>query len=369
MDDKCPLCGKPLSTDEYEKVRKTMEEKMKQGMKEELETRIAEQEMAHEKALETARSEMAIQARRDVVAAKEEAKAEAVEEVRREAAAKELERDAAMEKAIAEQVKSQVKEITEEAGKTSRLLKDLEYEKLKLEKERDIRERQFEDYKKKQEGRSSILRGQVGEGTLYEILQKKFPDDDFVKEKPGQETADIIQRIRHNGAYIDTPICYDNKDDKQVSTQDTKKAKKYTTIHGTQHVIIVSRAMPAGSNQGITTKDGVLLVHPYIITDVVSVIRDGIIRIAEAAANAEDRDGKEADLYRYVTGDEFRAGVDRLFSLRDEMASLQSRERKEHETIWKKRDEMIEVMSAQLLDVRDHITKITQGVLQKIRQG
>ena len=246
---------------------------------------------------------------------------------------------------------------------------DLKHENQKLIQELELRRKQFDEYKKKQDGRPAWFRGMVGESVLLKMLEEKFPDDDFVKEKPGQETADIIQRINYNGTYLDTPICYDNKDDKQVSLMDTKKAKKYRTIHSTPYVIIVTRVMPAKSNHAITTKDGVLLVHPYIVNDVVSVIRDGIIKIAAAAANAEDRDGKEADLYRYITGDDFSTRVARLFSIRDDLAALQEQEKKEHEKIWKKRAEMLDIMSSQLIDVEDHISKITQGVLQKIKTG
>lgn len=342
---KCPLCGNALSTTEYRDV----EEKVK-----------AEAKQAAQKA----QHDMEAKMNEELEKVRQDAEKKTAEMERRFA-----DREADMEKRIAEQVQAQTREITNDAEKAASQNLDLKYENDKLQEQIKIKERQFEEYKKKQDGHPSWLRGRVGENVLFNALVERFPNDDFVKEKPGQETADIIQRIKHEGAYLDTPICYDNKDDKKVSVTDTKKAKKYRTIHSTPYVIIVTRSMPAKSNLAITTKDGVLLVHPYIISDVVSVIRDGIIKIAAAAANAEDRDGKEADLYRYITGDDFTTRVARLLSIRDDMATLQEQEKKDHERIWKKRDEMLDIMSSQLVDVKDNISKITQGVLQKIKAG
>ena len=136
---------------------------------------------------------------------------------------------------------------------------------------------------------------------MYSSLTEAFPSDLFRRQKRGQSSGDVIQQIRIGGKSLDIPIVYDNKSASTVTKKDIEKAKKYQKIHGTNYVIIVSANLPKTSvpNELYGSREGILLVHPSIVTEVARQIRNGIIEVSKLSTSKEDQKSKQAKLYQY----------------------------------------------------------------------
>jgi len=232
--------------------------------------------------------------------------------------------------------------------------------------ERDLQLSRFSveiDSLKKQLTQSqSELKGESGELDLFATLTDAFPNDHFRRQKRGTSTADVIQQIRTRGKSLDIPIVYDNKNANTVTKKDVEKAKKYQKIHGTSYVLIVSANLPKATvpNGLYGTRDGIILVHPNIVTEVAKQIRTGIIEISKLSSSTDDQKSKQAKLYQYVISSEFSMIMENISSVNEKLFLLQTKEEKDHNTLWKTRKELCD----QLVNTHNDFTSGIESIIQ-----
>ena len=209
------------------------------------------------------------------------------------------------------------------------------------------------------------LRGEAGELDLYAALTAAFPDDHFKRQRRGARGGDLVQRIRSRSGFLDTPIVYDNKSAATVTKADIEKAQGYRLQHGTEYVLVVSASLPKRSvpNGLVGEKDGVLLVHPSIVAEVARQIRSGIVEVSRYSLGAADREGKQARLYDYIIGAEFASAVGSIADVQEKVAALQSKEERDHQTLWKTRRALHERLERLYADMSSGIESITHGGL------
>lgn len=228
---------------------------------------------------------------------------------------------------IGNQYKDEISELTNLLKK-----KDIQIQRAKEEAEL---------LKKKLTQNQSELTGEVGENTLYNILTEAFQQeqDCFERSKRGTEMGDIIHYIKTHNGILDTKIVYDNKSSSTVTRSDIEKAQRYKKIHNTNHVIIVSSNLPKRDieNRLIGQKEGILLVHPDIVVEVVKQIRQGIIKISNYAKSKIEKESKEAELYDFITSDNFLGVIEENKFEYYHILKDQETEEKDHQTLWKRR--------------------------------
>ena len=244
------------------------------------------------------------------------------------------------------EIKKSKKDIEDVAFEKGKANADIELTKLKTEIEkRDLQldrfRRDTDDLKKKLEQKQSELGGEIGERDLYFDLTQAFPNDSFTRQVRGKSMGDIVQKIRTaTNIALKTPIVYDNKQAETVTAKDIEKAKKYKDVHATDYVIIVSRNLPKKEvkNGLFGEKEGILLCHPCIVSDVVRQIRRAIIEINKQSGSRKDRENKESKLYDYIRSSDFTSTVEKLHDIYQKAADLQDHEEKAHEGLWKQRN-------------------------------
>ena len=162
---------------------------------------------------------------------------------------------------------------------------------------------------------------------------------------------------------------YDNKAAKTVTKKDIEKAKKYQKIHGTDYVIIVSANLPKTSvpNGHYGTRDGILLVHPSLVTEVTKQIRTAIIEISKLRLSSKDQKSKQSQLYEYITSSEFSRIIEEFSTVYEKLYKLQSKEEKDHQTLWKSRNHEIDKLVKLSNDMGSGIESITQTSLDEIK--
>lgn len=414
-DTRCPLCNKPLATDEYERAVTEMEDRIRQRYAQDLE---AEREAAaraakesderhaaeagrlraeHEKstaqlqknledgqakqmaALEKRYDKMAAQSSKQMAALEKRLKAQHQKDIAardRQAAAAEKRRRDEHRRDVAERDR-QIKDLKSRQAADKRAAADearagFDSERRKLREDltaKDVQLRRFEgevgQLKEQLRQSQSELRGEAGELDLYAALTAAFPDDHFKRQRRGTRGGDIVQRIRSRSGFLDTPIVYDNKSAATVTKADIEKAQGYRLQHGTEYVLVVSASLPKRSvpNGLVGEKDGVLLVHPSIVAEVARQIRSGIVEVSRYSLGAADREGKQARLYDYIIGAEFASTVGSIADVQEKVAALQSKEERDHQTLWKTRRALHERLERLYADMSSGIESITHGGL------
>ena len=414
-DTRCPLCNKPLATDEYERAVTEMEDRIRQRYAQDLE---AEREAAaraakesderhaaeagrlraeHEKstaqlqknledgqakqmaALEKRYDKMAAQSSKQMAALEKRLKAQHQKDIAardRQAAVAEKRRRDEHRRDVAERDR-QIKDLKSRQAADKRAAADearagFDSERRKLREDltaKDVQLRRFEgevgQLKEQLRQSQSELRGEAGELDLYAALTAAFPDDHFKRQRRGTRGGDIVQRIRSRSGFLDTPIVYDNKSAATVTKADIEKAQGYRLQHGTEYVLVVSASLPKRSvpNGLVGEKDGVLLVHPSIVAEVARQIRSGIVEVSRYSLGAADREGKQARLYDYVIGAEFASAVGSIADVQEKVAALQSKEERDHQTLWKTRRALHERLERLYADMSSGIESITHGGL------
>lgn len=142
-----------------------------------------------------------------------------------------------------------------------------------------------------------------------------------------------------DGDTVGVPIVYDNKQAETVTKKDIEKGQKYKEIYNTSYVFIVSTNLPKRDvpNGLFGEREGVFLIHPSVLVEVVRTVRAAMVEIYMQTQGAKNREAKESKLYDYIRGQEFRDTLERLNRVYQTMARLQDMEERAHGRLWKER--------------------------------
>ncbi len=401
---KCPLCSKSLASKEYKQAISQLEEKLEKNfekknesqkesyalelekIKDQHEDELSESHQSHKEQLAKIRGEVeesyelqskemkknydTLTKQSQKISEQNEQQYEDLEKQLQLSHKKEL-AEKSKEIIHLEQQQKVYKKAANEKAAASFEAKGRELEQ-KL-SEKDIQLSRFsnevESLKKQLTQSQSELKGEAGELDLLARLKEVFPNDYFRRQKRGTSSGDIMHQIRENGKSLDIPIVYDNKAAKTVTKKDIEKAKKYQKIHGTDYVIIVSANLPKNSvpNGHYGTRDGILLVHPSLVTEVTKQIRTAIIEISKLRLSSKDQKSKQTQLYEYIMSSEFSRIIEEFSAIYEKLYKLQTKEEKDHQTLWKSRNHEIDKLVRLSNDFGSGIESITQTSLDEIK--
>src|SRR4029079_3785650 len=108
----------------------------------------------------------------------------------------------------------------------------------------------------------------------------------------------------------------------RVTCQDIDKAKRYKINHNTDHCIIVT-ASGIRTNHFTEEREGILLVHPIALIDVVKRIRHLVIECAKLVRNTKALQTKQAMVYNYVTSPEYNREWKTILDIKLKLDELQ----------------------------------------------
>ena len=238
-----------------------------------------------------------------------------------------------------EKLKEQLqKEETERQG-----LKDQEYQlRLKeLEKQLDDQKKLADEMRRKSEQGSMQLQGEVQELLLEQLLQNTFPFDKIEEVGKGVKGADCIQVVRNQFGNETGKIIYESKRTKDFQHEWIEKLKTDMRTLGADVAVIVTQTLPKDMER-FGEKNGVYICTFAEIKSVALLLRDAIIKIAEAKKSQENKGDKMALLYDYLNGNEFN---ENWKAIREGFLSMKlsiQRERDAMEKLWKAREKQLE---------------------------
>ena len=370
---KCPLCSKSLASKEYKQAISQLEEKLEKNFEKKNESQKESYALELEKIKDQHEDELSEshQSHKEQLA-KIRGEVEESYELQSKEMKKNYDTLTKQSQKISEQNEKQFEDLQKQL--------QLSHKKELAEKSKEIThlEQQQKVYKKAANEKAAAsfeAKGRELEQKLSEkdIQLSRFSNEvESLKKQLTQSQSELkgeAGELRENGKSLDIPIVYDNKAAKTVTKKDIEKAKKYQKIHGTDYVIIVSANLPKNSipNGHYGTRDGILLVHPSLVTEVTKQIRTTIIEISKLRLSSKDQKSKQTQLYEYVMSSEFSRIIEEFSAIYEKLYKLQSKEEKDHQTLWKSRNHEIDKLVKLSNDFGSGIESITQTSLDEIR--
>jgi hypothetical protein len=377
-DIKCPGCGHKFAiedavSEEYKKelreqmlsFKKQKEDEFARREKEFIQqAQNKEAEFAKKLQEETNRLQQSIEVNlRQTISADFENKVQLLQQTNKDqenklvqARQKELEflqREQVLKNKEAELELSVQRKLQEERAKLSEELRKLEEQKTaareteyqmrvrELEKQLDDQKKLAEEMRRKAEQGSMQLQGEVQELILEEMLKAAFPFDMVCEVGKGVRGADCMLTIRNNLGQECGTIIFESKRTKHFDKNWIEKLKADMRSTAADVGVIVTQALPEqvatfGQVDGIwicSFPDALALVH---------VLRDGILKIFNAAKTQENKGDKMHMLYAYLTSNEFGEQWKAIREGFQAMNQSIQKEREAMEKLWKMRQKQLE---------------------------
>ena len=245
----------------------------------------------------------------------------------------------------------------EEAEKIS--LRETEYQlkNRELEEKLEAQKKLVDEMKRKSEQGSMQLQGEAQELILEDLLRQSFPYDSIEEVGKGVKGADCILVVRNKFGQECGKIIFESKRTKDFSDQWIEKLKADMRSRAAVVAVIVTQAMPKGMDR-FGEKDGVWVCSFAEVKALTYVLRDGIVRIAQATTGQENKGEKMHMLYDYLTGNEF---AEQWKAIREGFMSMKmsiQKERDAMEKLWKQREKQLEKVLLNAAHIRGSVEGI-----------
>lgn len=242
---------------------------------------------------------------------------------------------------IEERGKLQEQLAKEEAEKNNLKEQQFAMRTKELEKQIEDQKKLVEEMRRKQEQGSMQLQGEVQELMLEELLQTTFPFDKIEEVGKGVRGADCIQTVRNQFGSESGKIIYESKRTKDFANDWIEKLKSDMRTLGADVAIIVTQTLPKDMDR-FGEKDGVYICTFTEVRSVALLLRNALLKIAEAKKSQENKGDKMVMLYDYLTSSEFS---EQWKAIREGFMSMKlsiQKERDMMEKLWKSREKQLE---------------------------
>jgi hypothetical protein len=236
--------------------------------------------------------------------------------------------------------------LTERLNQEANAIQKRESERVELKlRERDeligSLSKQVEVMRRKAEQGSMQMQGEVQELAIEEILRSLFPMDLIEEVGKGIKGADVIHTIRNRIGVDCGIILYESKRTKTFVQEWIPKLKADALTVKADLLVIISEALPNGI-ENIGHKDGVWICTYNDFKGLVIVLRESIIKIAEAYSSQTNKGEKMQMLYDYLTSNEFLLQVSAIVEGFSSLQDSYVKEKRSMERIWKEREKQLE---------------------------
>lgn len=262
------------------------------------------------------------------------------------------------------------KKLQEEREKLSADIRKLEEQRIaaketefslrikEMEEKLEAQRKLAEEMKRRAEQGSMQSQGEAQELALEELLSSSFPFDIISEVGKGVRGADCIQTVRNSLGQECGKIIYESKRTNAFSNEWIEKLKTDMRNQGADVAVIVTQAMPKDMER-FGEKEGVWICSFAEVKAIAYMLREGIIKIFNAAKNQENKGDKMHMLYDYLTSNEFG---EQWKAIREGFMSMKlsiQKERDAMEKLWKSREKQLEKVLLNAAHIRGSIEGIS----------
>lgn len=200
---------------------------------------------------------------------------------------------------------------------------------------------------------------ELGEGAeinLFEALKAEFDGDRIVRVTKGQQGADILHTVIHNGQECGT-IIYDSKNHNAWRNDFVTKLRSDQLSAQADHAVLSSSKFPAGARQ-LHIQDGVVIACPARVVALIQLVRAHLVQSHTLRMSNAERTQKTAALYSFITSQQCADSFTRLDELAESLLDIQTKEVKAHENVWKQQGLAIRAAMKVQAELRNQIDSI-----------
>jgi len=362
----CPLCEQAIPREQSEAVRLRIaarESDQKAKIEHQLASALAAADLKSRTVLETVQksADAAVAAARsELVAVREEATRLAETKMAARLAELETARLAAEQKILALRAEHDAREHERLAALREQLERDktaaLQAAESKAFEEKQKLQSKMADLQRQLENKTAQDLGYGPEVDLFELLKGEFPEDRITRVEKGAAGADVVHDIYHNGRNCGR-IVYDSKNSSAWRNDYVSKLRADQADAKADHAVLCTKSFPSGTKE-LHTLDGVLIVSPQRVGVLAGMLRRHVVQTAALRLSNEARSQKTAALYAFIMSEQCRNMLSSIAIHADDMADLDSKERKAHDALWKKRADLIRSVQRAQGDLSFEIERI-----------
>ena len=135
-------------------------------------------------------------------------------------------------------------------------------------------------------------------------------------------------------------IVYDSKNRQGWQWSYVAKLRADQVTARAEHAILPTAVFPSGKKE-LCVESGVILVNPARVVQIVTLLRDAMIRMHVRGLSMEERTSKMARLYKYITSDAHMKRFQEAARLTDDILDVDVQEKRAHDNVWKKRGSLV----------------------------
>jgi hypothetical protein len=271
-------------------------------------------------------------------------------------------KEAELELSIQRKLQEERTRLVEEIRKTEELKtasRETEFQlKLKeLEKQLEDQKKLADEMKRRADQGSMQLQGEVQELALEDMLRATFPMDQISEVGKGKRGADCVLIIRNQHGQDCGKIIFESKRAENFSSDWIEKLKADMRNQGAQAAVIVTKTMPKDMDR-FGEKNGVWICSFAEAKPLSHLLRDGIIKLFNAARSQDNKGDKMHLLYDYLTSNEF---AEQWKAIREGFLSMKEsiqRERDTMEKLWKAREKQLEKVLLNAVHIKGSVEGI-----------
>ncbi len=330
----CPYCRQPISRKEFEEIRARIEAEER--------ARIAKVEQALTTKFVREKSAVETQAQAAIAKAKKDAA---------KAAEKRIEELKANQGAIRKQA-------TEAALATvaAKVTTAVNAEKLRHAGEKFSLEGQLADMQRRLQAKTAHQIGEPAEVDLFDALVGAFPQDRIERVKKGAKGPDILLEVVHQDTVVGK-IVLDSKAVSRWSNKFPGKLRTDQLANGADFGVLVSTSFPIGAGE-LHLQDNIVVVSPARAVVLVQLLRRHLVETQRLRITGRARNEKAEALLAYIVSAEASDLIERLGKAAHDMIHLDVREVDQHQSIWRRRGELVRIVQKAHEDLTAAIDRI-----------
>lgn len=358
--DRCPWCGTPITRAKFIEIEGKIREQ-EQKRSEEAEARLREDFQRRLTVEKQAAEKRATEAVAKQVAAMTAERDEAIKKIKEATA-----REALLRKELEEQANQNTKRLMEEAQR--KYQQDLQKQRLSLEKNynqallkqqaegnrlREAQQKKLKELEQQLQRKTAYDIGEGAEVEVFDALRNAFQGDLISRIPKADGGADIMHQVSYKGEVCGR-IVYDSKNRQGWQSSYVTKLREDQIKARAEHAILPSSVFPTGKKE-LFIKSGVIVVNPARLVELVTVVREAMIKMYLLGLSMKERATKMTEIYKYITSEIHIRRLREIGQIDDDILELEVQEKKAHDNVWKKRGGLL----VQLRNVlREHETEI-----------
>ena len=218
--------------------------------------------------------------------------------------------------------------------------------------------RQVEELRRKLESGGEQRRGEVCEVRLEEFLRATFPSDTIEAVSPGVNGADVCQHVCAPGASPCGTIIFENKHTANWQPRWIAKLKEDMRSERADVAVIVTAALPKNVSPPAWV-EGVWVTSFACLSGLTQALRLTMLQVATHRQAIIGRGEKMELAYAYMTGEQFRQRVEKLFEVISNMDHDLGKEKRAATLSWARRETQLN----QLADCLTGVYGDMQGIV------